>query len=400
MVHSNSNVFHGNGKRPSSVTRMLNCSKMSYSDCAHYSYERKSTTTKIMTMMILNQDCLISIFEHLSMMERLKCRSVCQQWKQAVDKMAIGENSLEIYAVHPYLAMDARQKSGLIDQDEQNQQQQLINQQRRFKPWFIEYIIYQWSKFGENLISVEPIENISDDDDNDDTDSDDNDRIQFNDIINSKSYIWPYSSPFSTNFESSSLPNLNDILSSHYYWNYAFCATSSLFSTFVATKSKEITHKFSHSFCQCRCKNRFKYSIILDQQSCCLMKMNNLLQRFPNIHHLHMKNVNELNDIILALITQHCHHLRHLSFVNCQQQFSTITTTILTANDHHQPTPPPPPPSPLSIQQQQQKDSSNNQNNDNSLNEPQQQQCEPFLSLNKNCLIGMFILFFFPLSKC
>ncbi|KAH9418575.1 hypothetical protein DERP_003900 [Dermatophagoides pteronyssinus] len=328
---------------------------------------------------ILNQDCLRSVFEHLSMMERLKCRLVCQQWKSVIDQMAIVEKSLEIYAVHSYLANDARQQSGMIDDHHQQQidneqNNQSFNYRFNYKPWFIEQIINQWKQFNESLISVEPIDNIfnssndSDNIDSDDDDDDNNDYIQFNDNSKSSlSSIWPYSSSFTSSTKlssSSSLPNLNDILSSHYYWNYAFCSTSSLFSTYVMNKSSLVSHKFSHTFCRCRCQNRFKYSMILDRQQQqssynYLIKMNQLLEKFPNIHHLHMNNVIELNDTILALIAKHCHQLRHLSFVNCQQSSqSTIT------NDFN-----------LLLQQK------------NSIIENNFIENEPFLLFNNNCLI-------------
>lgn len=46
----------------------------------------------------LNPDCLIHIFRHLSMRDKLQCRLVCRRWQTAVDKMFSGQRSLEIIA--------------------------------------------------------------------------------------------------------------------------------------------------------------------------------------------------------------------------------------------------------------------------------------------------------------
>ena len=47
---------------------------------------------------ILNPDCLIHIFRHLSMRDKLVCRLVCKRWHTAVDKLFSGQQSLEIIA--------------------------------------------------------------------------------------------------------------------------------------------------------------------------------------------------------------------------------------------------------------------------------------------------------------
>lgn len=43
-----------------------------------------------------NTDCLIQVLTHLSVKEKVKCRSVCGRWREAVDKVLSGQRSLEI----------------------------------------------------------------------------------------------------------------------------------------------------------------------------------------------------------------------------------------------------------------------------------------------------------------
>jgi len=46
----------------------------------------------------LNVDCLMHIFTHLSMRDKLSCRLVCKKWLTSVDKLFSGQQSLEIIA--------------------------------------------------------------------------------------------------------------------------------------------------------------------------------------------------------------------------------------------------------------------------------------------------------------
>lgn len=46
----------------------------------------------------LNMDCLIHIFNYLSMRDKLSCRLVCKRWLTATDKLFSGQQSLEIIA--------------------------------------------------------------------------------------------------------------------------------------------------------------------------------------------------------------------------------------------------------------------------------------------------------------
>ena len=46
----------------------------------------------------VNMDCLIHIFRHLSMRDKLQCRLVCKRWQTSVDKLFCGQQSLEIIA--------------------------------------------------------------------------------------------------------------------------------------------------------------------------------------------------------------------------------------------------------------------------------------------------------------
>lgn len=43
-----------------------------------------------------NMDCLLHVLSHLSVSEKVKCRLVCKQWKQAIDKLFSGQNCLEL----------------------------------------------------------------------------------------------------------------------------------------------------------------------------------------------------------------------------------------------------------------------------------------------------------------
>jgi hypothetical protein len=46
----------------------------------------------------LNMDCLIHIFTHLPMRDKLSCRLVCKLWLTSIDKLFSGQQSLEIIA--------------------------------------------------------------------------------------------------------------------------------------------------------------------------------------------------------------------------------------------------------------------------------------------------------------
>ena len=46
----------------------------------------------------LDMDCLIHVFRHLSMRDKLNCRLVCRRWQTSVDKLFCGQQSLEIIA--------------------------------------------------------------------------------------------------------------------------------------------------------------------------------------------------------------------------------------------------------------------------------------------------------------
>src|SRR5699024_235177 len=104
---------------------------------------------------------------------------------------------------------------------------------------------------------------------------------------------------------------------SSYYWTYAFCASSSLFSSYSFAQSAITTHEYQHSFCDCHARQRHRYSVLLDRKTISFETFSRLLAKFGNVTSLVVRNVDQLSDCLLFMITHQCRNLQSLSFTNC-----------------------------------------------------------------------------------
>lgn len=229
------------------------------------------------------------------MAEKLKCRLVCDQWKAAVDKLIAGQHYLEVYAVNSSLAAAAVEATGVIPYSSTGQHLLSFNSATRA-------VKQLWSSVNAKLLPGLPAE----------------DNMVGNNaqLVNQQMQISSVSS--SSDLEllnvcsASSLVNL-----SSYYWTYAFCASSSLFSSYSFANSTLTSHEYFHSFCDCYPRLRHKYSVIVDRQGLSFETFNNLLTKFANVLSLVVRNVDQLSDVMLFMITQQCHNVQSLSFTNC-----------------------------------------------------------------------------------
>lgn len=247
----------------------------------------------------LDHDSLIVIFENLPMAEKLKCRLVCQQWRDAIDKMIAGQQFLEICAVNSSVVAAAVEATGLPPFSVGNKHSALqvpLNTLARYLKQF-------WSSVNSKIIfSSSSSANLTR-------------PVMTGDTS--------HSALGAALMSSSELDLLNVctpaslIYLSSYYWTYAFCASSSLFSSYSFAISTITTHEYFHSFCDCYPRQRHKYSVMLDRQNITFETFNRVLSKFANVTCLVVRNVDQLSDLLLFMITHQCRNVQSLSFTNC-----------------------------------------------------------------------------------
>ena len=251
----------------------------------------------------LDKDSLITIFEHLSMAEKLKCRLVCREWKTSVDKLIAGQHYLEVFAVNSSLAAASIEATGVMSYSNAGHSVLSLNAAIRL-------LKQLWFSVNAKLLPTSPPA------------EDNNNNNEANNNI--PQVIMNQSIQFSSAMSSSNELDILNICSatslvnlSSYYWTYAFCASSSLFSSYSFANSTITSHEYFHSFCDCYPRMRHKYSLIVDRKSLSFEMLHNLLTKFANVLSLVMRNVDQLSDVMLFMITQQCHNVQSISFTNC-----------------------------------------------------------------------------------
>ena len=226
------------------------------------------------------------------MQEKLKCRLICHKWRIAIDKLIAGQQFLEINAVNSSVAAAAAKASGTV-------QLSRVGQYRMSFETVFEHIKRLLSSLNWKLLPEETIDTA--------------------DAARASNTNSGYA--MSNNSKELDLLNVcspsNLIYLSSYYWSYAFCASSSLFSSYAFAISTITDHKYFHSFCDCYPRKRHKYSVMLDRDQLTFEVFNTLLCKFNNIQSLVIRNVDQMSDIFLYTITQHCDKVQSLSFTNC-----------------------------------------------------------------------------------
>lgn len=313
-----------------------------------------TTTTTTVKDCHLDKDCLITIFEHLSMAEKLKCRLVCGQWRSAVDRLIAGQQYLEVYAVNSSLATAAIEATGVSPYYHPNNgggidagggpfgllgrlvtgghlnsignplsavlpsSASLAGTLRGLQN-FWSSVNAKWmpaAELPEDGGEVPPVEAQVAAPEN---------PLQnaFNQhILVPQSMLSLSANAVSTSeldlLQSVSCSASSLVHLSSYYWTYAFCASSSLFSSYSFAQSTVLTsHEYHHSFCDCYPRQRHKYSVVIDRRSLSFETLNVLLTKFRNVHSLVVRNVDQLSDVLLFTITQRCRNVQSLSFTNC-----------------------------------------------------------------------------------
>ncbi|KAI2805372.1 putative VIER F-box protein 1, partial [Blomia tropicalis] len=260
---------------------------------------KNHTTTTIMECR-LDRDCLIMIFEYLSMPEKLKCRLVSHEWSIAVDKLIAGQQYLEVFAANSSLVAASVEATGISSYS--SNQLSFNSAVRSAKKL--------WSSVNAKLMAQPEANDVE-------VAVANNNRPIMN-VMNN-----PIINPIirehrSNEYELMNVCSPSNLLNlSSYYWTYAFCASSSLFSSYSFANSTITSHEYFHSFCDCYPRQRHKYSVILDRKNISFETFNNLLSKFSNILSLVVRNVDQLSDVILFMITQQCPNVQSLSFCNC-----------------------------------------------------------------------------------
>lgn len=216
--------------------------------------------------------------------EKLKCRLVCSEWRAAVDKLTAGQQYLEIYAVNSSIVAAAAKASGTEPAQ--------LTTSAKFEA-LLGYIRYLWTLVDTKLLPELPSDG-----------QDDSSRAS------------EANQPKELDLLAVCSPN-NLIYLSSYYWNYAFCASSSLFSSYSFAMSTITTHQYLHSFCDCYPRQRHKYSVMFDRDRLSFRAFHNLLNRFSNIQSIVIRNVDHLSDSFLFMLTRHCPAVQSLTLTNC-----------------------------------------------------------------------------------
>lgn len=277
----------------------------------------------------LDKDCLITIFEHLSMAEKLKCRLVCDQWRAAVDKLIAGQQYLEVYAVTSSLATAAIEATGVSPYSGGAGR-------RYFYPinfgtsiaGALEGLQNLWTSVNAKWLPVAEVEGAGGPEEAVGIEAEPVNQAVNGNNPNLPQLLVPQSMlSLSANAVSTSELDLlnssvccsssNLVHLSSYYWTYAFCASSSLFSSYSFAHSSVTSHEYFHSFCDCYPRQRHKYSVIIDRRSLSFETLNVLLTKFRNVLSLVVRNVDQLSDVLLFTITQRCRNVQSLSFTNC-----------------------------------------------------------------------------------
>lgn len=241
----------------------------------------------------LNEDCLIYIFNNLSMNEKLKCRLICKKWKQTIDGMFAGQRYLELFSVNSSIVNSLIRASGLYPRSStlskysscdclmKNLKNIWSNINANF-PVNLQQIIQQHSSTDNGL------DNFFDDDPN---------ELISNNI----------------NQTTESVFNQLNIK----YSTYAFSSSSSLFASYSFEKSTLNSHKYHHSYCDCHIVDRHKYSVILNQENISFKQFNIILKRFSNTNTLSINGIDQLSDILFFMITKHCTKIKCINITDC-----------------------------------------------------------------------------------
>lgn len=270
----------------------------------------------------LDNDSLIVVFANLPLAEKLKCRLVCRQWAVCIDKLISGQQQLEIYGANQAAVAAAAEASGQLDYGHASAgggggaAGQLVRRllpERVMRP--LRHFWWQLnSKLSSNAATgpsgdmsprVQPI----------------TPTMAVHEQLEAAAAameplaeLWPESASVARR---TPLSALDLIHMSSYYWTYAFCSSSSLFSSYSFANSSLTGHEYYHSFCACYARQRHKYSLVIDRASLSLELLSNALAKFSNIQHLVVRNLDQLSDVLLLLITCRCRKLHSLSFINC-----------------------------------------------------------------------------------
>lgn len=315
---------------------------------------------------VLTNDAWMAVLEHLSLTEKLKCRLVCRQWKEVVDKLFAGQHYLEIFAVSSTMAAAAAKATGITLTSAQNSgplSRSLVKSMKQFSHSISSKLFAASNEQalvnlnGHRVVQPPPLPPppppvVQPDPMNDDfliplqaLPFEPFDLIDYHDQQPPESYNLAHSMSDLNEYEllTSNHRDGLSLASSVYlsYWAYAFCSSSSMFSSYSYAHSSLLSHAYSHMFCDCYPRNRHKHSLFIDKSlvNDGRASFTSIATTFPNNTALVLRNLDQMTPTMLSTVLANCGQLLSLSFINCsgflvdrhgadpKSRTSTTTTT-------------------------------------------------------------------------